>query len=127
MEFINHKKIVIVIYCGKNEVLMDKPTYLGFAIIELSELHMYETYYDKLPPHFGDEKIQLQEAYTVAFVLSLNAKEIIKHIKKLANKFDFSNIDENHELFSNKNKNVLVNLKLKLLKTFGLSSLLSKK
>ena len=27
----------------KNEVLMDKPIYLGFAFLELSELHMYET------------------------------------------------------------------------------------
>ena len=30
------------------EILMDKPIYLGFAILELSKLHMYETYYDNL-------------------------------------------------------------------------------
>ena len=35
---------------------MDKPTYLGFAILELSKLHMYETYYDTLQPYFGHEK-----------------------------------------------------------------------
>ena len=28
----------------KTEVLMDKPTYLGFAVLELSKLHTYETY-----------------------------------------------------------------------------------
>ena len=27
---------------------MDKPIYSGFAILELSKLLMYETYYDKL-------------------------------------------------------------------------------
>ena len=27
----------------KNKVLMDKPTYLGFAVLEISKLHMYET------------------------------------------------------------------------------------
>ena len=27
----------------QNEILMDKPIYLGFAILELSKLHMYET------------------------------------------------------------------------------------
>ena len=32
----------------KNEVLMDKPIYLGFSVLELSKLLMYETYYDKL-------------------------------------------------------------------------------
>ena len=36
----------------KNEALMDKPIYLGFAVLELSKLHMYETYYDKLQPYF---------------------------------------------------------------------------
>ena len=30
------------------EVLMDKPIYLGFAVLEFRKLHMYETYYDIL-------------------------------------------------------------------------------
>ena len=29
------------------EVEMKKPVYLGFATLDLSRLHMYETYYDK--------------------------------------------------------------------------------
>ena len=37
----------------QNEVLMDKPIYLGFTVFELSKLLMYETYYDKLQPYFG--------------------------------------------------------------------------
>ena len=32
----------------QNEVLMDKPIHLGFSVLELSKLHMYETYHDKL-------------------------------------------------------------------------------
>ena len=35
---------------------MDKPVYLGFAVLELSKLLMYETYYDKLQPMFWREK-----------------------------------------------------------------------
>ena len=42
-----------------NEILMDKPIYLGFSVIEISKLHMYETYYDKLQPYFGQESLQL--------------------------------------------------------------------
>ena len=34
----------------QSEVNMDKPIYLGFAILEMSKLHMYETYYDKYNP-----------------------------------------------------------------------------
>ena len=41
----------------KNEVLMDKPIYLGLSVLELSKLLMYETYYDKLQPYFGQENL----------------------------------------------------------------------
>ena len=37
---------------------MDKPIYLGFTVLELSKLLMYETYYDVLQPYFGQENIQ---------------------------------------------------------------------
>ena len=40
----------------QNEFLMDKPIYLGFSVLELSKLLMYETYNDKLQPYFGQEK-----------------------------------------------------------------------
>ena len=44
----------------KNEVLMVKPIYLGFAALELSKLHMYEIYYDRLQPSFGEKNLHLQ-------------------------------------------------------------------
>ena len=43
----------------EHEMLLDKPIVLGFAILELSKLHMFETYYDTLQPYFGQENIQL--------------------------------------------------------------------
>ena len=36
--------------------------------------------------------------------LSLNTKDFIKDLKNSEDNFDFSNLDKNHELFSNKNK-----------------------
>ena len=44
---------------------------------------------------------------TGSFVISVNTKDIIKDLKNLEDKFDFSNLDKNHELFSNKNKKVI--------------------
>ena len=96
----------------QNEVLMDKPIYLGFTVLELSKLHMYETYYDKLQPYFGQENIQLHYVDTDAFVLSLNTKDIIKDLKNLGDIFDFSNLDKNHELYSNKNEKVIGKFKI---------------
>ena len=91
---------------------MDKPIYLGFFVLELSKLHMYETYYNILQPYFGQENIQLHYVDTDAFLLGLKTKNIIKNLKNLEDIFDFSNLDENHELFSIKNKKVIGEFKI---------------
>ena len=91
---------------------MDKAIYVGFAILELSKLHMYETYYDTLQPYFGRENLQLHYIDTDGMILSMNTKNIIKDLKNLEDIFDFSNLDEKHELFSNKNKKVIVKFKI---------------
>ena len=96
----------------KNEVLMDKPIYLGFAVLEISKLHMYETYYDKLQPYFGEKSLHLQYMETDSFILGLNTKDIIKDFKNLEDFFDFRKLDPNHELFSNKNKKVIHKFKI---------------
>ena len=68
---------------------------------------MYETYYDTLQPYFGQENLQLQYMDCDSFILSIKSKKIIKDLKNLEDIFDFSNIDENHGLYSEKNKKVL--------------------
>ena len=106
-----------------NDVLMDKPIYLGFSVLELSKLLMYETYYDKLQPYFGPEIIQLHYMDTDSFVLSVNTKNIIKDLKNLEDLFDFSNLDENHEIFSNKNKKVIGKFKVETPKDIWIDEL----
>ena len=90
----------------QNEVLMDKTIYLGFSVLELNKLLMYQTYYDILKPYFGQENIQIHYIDTDAFVLGINTKDIRKDLKNLEDVFDFSNSDKNHESFSFKNEKV---------------------
>ena len=96
----------------QNEVTMDKPIYLGFSVLELSKLLMYETYYDLLQPYFGQEEIHLHNMDTDSFVLSINTKGIIKDLKNLEDIFETSNLDKNHELYSIKNKKVIGKFKI---------------
>ena len=107
----------------ENEVKMDKPIDLGFSVLELSKLHKYETIYNILQPYFRQENIRIQYVDTDAFVLSLKTKDIIKDIKNLEDMFDFSTLDENHELFSNKNKKVIGKFKIETPKNIGLTDL----
>ena len=73
---------------------------------------MYETYNDTLQPNFGQENIRLHYVDTDGPILSMKTENTIKDLKKLEDKFDFSNLDKNQELFSNKNRKVIGNFKI---------------
>ena len=49
---------------------------------------------------------------TDGFILSISTKKIIKALKNLEDIIDFSNLEKNHELFSNKNKKVIGKFKI---------------
>ena len=91
---------------------MHKPIYLGFCVLQLSKLLMYETYYDKIQPYFGQVNLKLNYMNYDSFVLSIKTQKIFIDLKNLENLFDFSILNENHELFSNVDKNVVGKFKL---------------
>ena len=92
---------------------MDEAINVGFAILELSKLHMYETDFDTLQPYFGQENLQLHYIDTDEMILSVKTENINEDLKNLEDIFDFSNLDENHELFSEKNKKMIDKFKTK--------------
>ena len=65
----------------QNEVLLHKPIYVGFAVLELSKLHMYETYYNKLQAYFGQGNLQCLYMDTDSFVLSMKTGNITEVLK----------------------------------------------
>ena len=67
----------------KNEIVMDEAIYVGFAILDLCKLHMYETYYDTLQPYFGQENLQLHFIDTDGMFLSMKTKKHYQRFKKL--------------------------------------------
>ena len=86
---------------------------------------MFETYYYKLRPDFGQENLHLHYMDTDSFILNVNKKDVIKDLKNLEDIFDFNILDKNHELFSNKNKEVIGKYKIETPKNilFGLMNL----
>ena len=98
-----------------NIIKMEKPIYLGFSILELSKLLMYETYYDELQNYFGIDGIQIHYQDTDAFIMSLKTTNIINDLSILQNRyqiFDFSNLNKEHQLFSNEYKKIPGYLKI---------------
>ena len=99
---------------------MNKLIQLGFATLELSQFLMSETNFDKLQLCFNGENLQLHYIDCDSFVLSIRPQIIIIDLKSLQHLFDSGNLNENHELFSNKNKKLLLSIKMKPIKKLGI-------
>ena len=55
---------------GKTEIKMNRPVYLGQAILDLSKMLMYEFYYDYMKPMYGS-KVRLCYMDTDSFVYEI--------------------------------------------------------
>ena len=61
----------------QNEVLMNRPLYLGLTILELGKRFWYETCYDKLQPYVGQAEIQLPFMDCRSFVFSIRTQNLL--------------------------------------------------
>ena len=107
----NHYSEFSVYKFDKEKVIFDKPIYLGFSVLELSKLLMYEFYYHKLQPYYNN-KIKLHYMDTDSFILSIKTGDLINDLEYFKDDFDFSELDENHELYNSINKKVIGKMKI---------------
>ena len=77
----------------KTEVKMNKPVYLGQAILDISKTLMYEFWYDYIKPKYGD-KARLCYMDTDSFVMHIKTEDFYKDISNDVERwFDTSNYD----------------------------------
>ena len=70
----DHYSQVSVYKFDKEKTVFDKPIYLGFTVLELSKLLMYEFYYNKLQPYWK-QSIQLHYMDIDSFILSFDTNQ----------------------------------------------------
>ena len=84
---------------------------MGFSALELGKLLFFELYYHKLQPYFNNKmehrSIKLHYMDTDSSILSIKTGDLIKDLEYFKNDFDFSELDENHELYDTINKKVI--------------------
>ena len=93
----------------KTEVRMNKPVYLGQAILDISKTLMYEFWYDYIKPKYSDN-VRLCYMDTDSFVMDIKTDDFYKDISNDVDKwFDTSNYDknDNRPLEIGKNKKVI--------------------
>ena len=85
-------------------LLLDKPIIVGFSILELSKLLMYEFHYDYIKPNYN---AQLCFTDTDSLFYELKTEDIYEDMMENQDKFDFSEYPEDHLCYSVENKKVI--------------------
>lgn len=87
-------------------VLLDKPVYCGFAILELSKLAMYNFHYDIMKCKYN-ENIQLLFTDTDSLMYHIKTEDVYADMLSIIDNFDTSSYPKNHILYSEKHKKVI--------------------
>ena len=99
-------KHLFAVEMGKTEITMNKPVYLGQAILDLSKTLMYEFHYDYMRPKYGS-KVKLCYMDTDSFVYEIETEDFYRDIAKdVEKRFDTSGYskDDNRPLPIGKKK-----------------------
>ena len=93
---------------GKIKVVMDKPVYLGQAILDLSKIIMYEFNYDYMVPKYGLEKLKLCYMDTDSLVYDIKTEDFYEDIMdNVPARFDTSGYCPSRPLPVGLNKKVI--------------------
>ena len=93
---------------GKIKVVMNKPVYLGQAILDLSKIVMYEFHYDYMVPKYGLEKLKLCYMDMDSLVYDIKTEDFYEDITdEVSARFDTSGYCPNRPLPVGLNKKVI--------------------
>jgi len=95
---------------ARQKVKLDKPIAVGFSILELSKLTMYEFYYEYLKDHYGD-RCKLLFTDTDSLCCEIKTVDIYADMGRNLDMFDTSNFAPDHPLYSMQNHRVLGKMK----------------
>ena len=82
-------KDLMAIEMRKTKVTMNKPVYLGQAVLDISKTLMYEFYYDYLKPKYGD-KVKLCYIDTDSFIIHIQTEDFYIDIDNDVNEWFYT-------------------------------------
>ena len=108
-----HKKIFdksfIAVHCVKTVLTLNKPIYVGFCILELSKLLMYQFHFDYVLKTFKSAKLLFTD--TDSLVYEINGDNVYEECFKDKDLFDFSGYPKDSVYYDISNKKLLGKMK----------------
>jgi len=97
---------LVGIEMDKTSLTLNKPIYLGAAVLDLSKLLMAEFHYDFIKEKYGD-KARLLFTDTDSLCYEIETEDLWADWKPHMDLFDFSDNAKDHPLYSDANKKVI--------------------
>ena len=87
----------LAIEIKKTEVKMYKPIYIGLSILDISELAMYEYWYEYVKPNYRD-KANIRYMDTDSFMIHVKSEDIYADLADVQKRFDTLNYEADSPL-----------------------------
>jgi hypothetical protein len=88
------------------KIYWNKPTFIGFTVLELSKLHMYWFHYDVMKPKY-DDKLKLLFTDTDSLCYEVVTNDLYADMQELKEHLDTSDYPQRHALYSKDNAKVI--------------------
>ena len=108
--YITHKifgKDYAAIHELKPVLMLNKPTYVGFTVLDLSKWKIYDFHYNFIKKNFNAELF----TDTDSLVYKIKSENVYEEFFKRKNLFDFSNYSKDSKFLDSTNKKVISKMK----------------
>ena len=98
-----------VVQCKVQTLVLNRPIYLGFTVLELSKLHMYDFHYNHIKvKYLHADQLRLLFTDTDSLAYAVQTENIYEDMASdAATKYDFSEYPINHPLYDTSNRKAL--------------------
>lgn len=86
--------------------MLNKPVYVGAAILDLSKVHMYDFHYNFMKKTYGD-RCQLLFTDTDSLTYHIETMDVTQDMLPHKDMFDFADYPKDHPLYDPSNKKVI--------------------
>ncbi len=94
------------VHLAKQQIELNKPTYVGLSVLELSKLIMFQFHYDCMKSLYGD-RAKLLMTDTDSLIYDIETEDLYDDMVNNLHWFDTSDYPKNHSAYSEVNKKVL--------------------
>ena len=102
----NEEKGLVGVESRKTKIMIDKPFYVGFSVLELSKLHMYRFHYDVIKKDYG-ARAELLFTDTDSLMYEIETEDVYDDMLKRADLYDLAEYPKDHKCYDPTNNKVI--------------------